>query len=178
MTTMTRAERNDLILIVRKRERVMKAATVARSAELLADFEAKLGAIYSYDQDEVWRAARNAATEAVEKAKTEIAERCAELGIPKEFAPGIEMGWYGRGESALANRRAEHRKMASTRIVAMEKAAKAKIETYSLEAQTELVREGLTSEAAHKFLTEMPSVEALMPIMAAEDVRNLIEDSR
>ena len=57
MTEMTKGERNDLAKLVRQNERLAKTAATQRSAELLADFERQLGTIYSFDDDEVWKAA-------------------------------------------------------------------------------------------------------------------------
>lgn len=64
---MSKSEREDLLRLVRQREKVLKTAASQRSAELMADFEQQLTSIYSYDQDEVWRSARNAAEEEVAK---------------------------------------------------------------------------------------------------------------
>lgn len=86
----TKSERNDLAVIMRKRERVMKAAARQRSKELLVDFEKQLGAVYSFDDDETWKAANAAAEQAVRDAQATVAERCEELGIPKEFRPAVE----------------------------------------------------------------------------------------
>ena len=52
---------------------------------------------------------------------------------------------------------------------------KTQIERYSLEAQTALVSEGLTTEAAQTFLTNMPPVETLMPTLDASEIKGLIE---
>ena len=141
---------------------------------VLADFERQLGAIYSFDDDETWAAANTAAKQAVEDAQAVIAERCRELGIPKQFAPNIHMAWYGRGENAVGARRTELRRMATTRIAALEKAARTAIESHSVEAQTELIAGGLTSEAAKLFLTNMPSAETLMPKLDATEIKGLL----
>ena len=110
---MTKGERNDLAGLVRQRAKLLKAAAAQRSAELLADFERQLGTIHSYDDDETWRAATATAEQAVGAANAQIAERCQELGIPKEFAPTVRFSWYGRGENASKDRRAELRRMSS-----------------------------------------------------------------
>ncbi len=175
MTDMTKTERNDLAGLVRKRERLMKTAASQRSADLLAEFESQLGTIYAFDNDEIWAAAHAAAEDAVKFAQVEIAKRCEDLGIPAEFAPGISLGWYGRGENMSKDRRAELRKMATTRLAAMEKAARTEIEKYSIEAQTELIAGGLTTEAAQAFLTSMPEIETLMPVLDATQVQGLLE---
>lgn len=172
---MTKAERTELGQLIRKRERVMKADAATRSAQMLAEFDAQSAAIYSFDDDETWRAATLAAQEAVAAAQQMIADRCREMGIPAEFAPGVSMGWYGRGQNAVASRRAELRRMAKSRIEAMELEARAKIERLSLTAQTEVITHGLQSDAAKTFLEAMPSLEALMPSLDAGEIKALID---
>ncbi len=169
---MTRREQQDLVTLVKKRERVMKAKATQRAAELAADFEKQLGTIYSYDQDETWKAAHEAAQKAVAQAEAQIKARCEELGIPARLAPGIHCSWYGRGENAASTRRSELRKIALSRIAALEKDAKAQIEVISLEAQTELLGGGLDSLAAKAFLNKLESVERLMPRLDAEQIRD------
>ena len=145
---------------------------------MLADFEHQLGTVYSYYDDETWQAAAVAAEQAVAAAQAEIEKRCLELGIPKQFAPGMSCFWYGRGENAVASRRAELRRMAMTRIAAMEKAARTQIETLSVSAQTALIAGSLTSEAAKEFLEHLPSAEALMPTFEATEITGLLEQRR
>lgn len=174
---MTKGERKALASLVRKRERLSKTAASQRSAELLADFEQQLGTVYSFDDDETWAALHSAAKEAVDAAGVEIAKRCQELGIPKNLAPGLNLYWYGRGENGSKERRTELRKLAVTRIAAMEKAARTAIETNSVEAQTELLAGGLTSDAAKLFLEKMPTAEALMPVLDATEIRVLLGHS-
>jgi hypothetical protein len=70
----------------------LKAAAAQRSAELLAEFEQQLASIYHFDQDEVWRQAHEAAVRACAEAEKAILGRCAELGIPACFTPGINIG--------------------------------------------------------------------------------------
>ena len=167
-TPMTKTERTELSSLIRQRERLMKTLATQRSAELMADVEQQLARIYSWDEDETWEAATEAAQAAVEEAKVAIAGRCQELGIPPEFAPSLSMGWYGRGQNAVKDRRAELRRVAKTRIDATEKAARTQIETWSLEARTELVAPSLTSTAAQAFLQRLPSVDTLMPELDAK----------
>jgi hypothetical protein len=173
-TAMTRAETSDLLRLVRQRERLAKTSAAQRSAELLADFEKQLGSTYSYDTDETWRAAAEAASKAVPDAQAAIAERCRELGIPKEFAPGVTFGWYGRGQNASAKRRAELRAMATSRIAAIEKAARTEIERMSLNAQTAIVAHGLQSDAAKAFLEKLPPIAELMPTIGVKSIEEML----
>lgn len=162
--TMTKGERDDLLKLIRAREKTQKAAATQRSAELLADFEQQVGAIYSFDQDEIWTKVNEMGTEAISTANKVIALRCAELGIPAQFRPSLQAGWFTRSEQcASKERRAELRRMATKRIEAIEQAARVKIETASIEAQTAIYQSGLSSAAAISFLEALPAMETLMP---------------
>jgi hypothetical protein len=172
---MTARERHDLCALIRRREKLSKTEAAQRAAELLADFEQQLGAIHSYDNDETWEAADAAAEEAVRQANRVIAARSVELGIPKEFAPSVGMGWSSRGQNASAARRTELRRMAMTRISAMEKEARTRIEQHSVRLQGQIVSASLTTEAAKVFLEQMPAAPALMPAL---DARKLLESTR
>ncbi len=172
---MTKGERAELGQLIRKRERVLKAAAEERSAQMLAEFNIQLAAIYRFDDDEVWKEAHQAAEVAVNAANEAIAARCVELGIPREFAPGVGFGWYDRGQNAVANRRAELRRAAKSRIQVIEKEARTRIERMSLEAQTAVIANGLESAAAKLFLEQMPPIEALMPPVDAEEIKALID---
>jgi hypothetical protein len=173
MTTkdeMTRGEREDLQRLVRQREKVLKAAPKQRSAELLADFADQLCSVYHYDDDEVWEEATRIAEAEVAKAQARVAARCAEFSIPKQFAPRLSVSWYSRGENGCKKRREELLLMARTKIEALERTAITQIALDCLEAQTEVARAGLTSEAAHAFFDKLPKIEALMPTLSFEAV--------
>jgi hypothetical protein len=178
----TSRERSDLCALVRRREKVAKTSAKARTAELLADFEKQLGTIYHYDNDDVWRKAMELAQSAVAESSKAIAERCAELGIPPEFAPSIDLDWYGRGENAIAKRRTELRHMATTRIAAMEQRAFERIEQHSVDLQTEIMSDGLTSNRAKTLLAKIPTIHELMPMFDASTlllkITGRIEDSQ
>jgi hypothetical protein len=169
---MTKAERDELVKLVKLRERVAKTEAVQRSAELLAEFERQLASVYSFDDDDVWAEAHAAVSEALKKGNAMIAERCRELGIPKRFQPGIEAAWYPRGENASKERRAELRKVAVTRIDALAKAAKATIEHESLKLHTELVAGALDSGEARAFLKALPTVDVLMPSLTVAEIES------
>lgn len=164
MGTMTKGEREDLQRLIRQREKVMKSAAKQRSAELLADFESQMAAEYRFDDDAIWAAAAKAAQAEVARAQERVAERCRELGIPKQFAPSLSLGWRHRGyDNALAERRAELRRVALKQIANIEQAAIVEIERASVTAQTELALSGVSSEAARAFVANLPNVESLMP---------------
>ena len=170
MTAMTKHEREDLQRLVRQREKVLKSAAKQRSAELIADFENQMGQEFSFDQDEVWERATKIAQAALAKANEQIAARCHEIGIPKRFAPGLNLRWYGRRENATKQRRDELRKMAETRVEAIERKAITEIELSCLAAQEQIALSGLTTEAARQFVEALPKIEALMPRLTFADV--------
>jgi len=170
VTAMTKHEREDLQRLVRQREKVLKSAAKQRSAELIADFENQMGQEFSFDQDEVWERATKIAQAALAKANEQIAARCHEIGIPKRFAPRLDLSWYGRDENATKQRRDELRKMAETRIVAIERKAVTKIELSCLAAQEQIALSGLTTEAARQFVEALPKIEALMPRLTFAEV--------
>ena len=164
MNMMTRAEREDLQRLVRQREKVLKSAAKQRSADLIADFENQMGSEYSFDQDEVWAKAQQAAEREVKKAQSLVAARCRELGIPDRFAPSLKLHWSARGyDNSVDRRKAELRQMAKTRIAAEEQKAVVQIEASCLDAQTKLALAGCTSEMARTFVENLPAIETLMP---------------
>ena len=105
----------------------------------------------------------------------DIEERCKALGIPREFAPGLSVGWHGRGENAVSQRLAELRRAAKSRITAIEAQAITRIEQMSMEAQSELLSHGLDTDAAVKFLADAKAEMAtLMPSLLVVDVEKMI----
>jgi hypothetical protein len=63
-------------------------------------------------------------------------------------------------------------------IEAIEKAARAEIDRSSVSVQTELVVEGLTSDAAKTFIERMPTAEALMPSLELGNIEMMVLDER
>jgi hypothetical protein len=168
---MTRDERENLQRLVRQREKVMKSAAKQRSAELLADFENQMGQEYSFDQDEVWEQATRAAEAVIAKAQAQVQARCRELKIPDRFAPSLSLQWRHRGYgNLLEERRRELRRMAQTRIEAIEQKAVVQIEMACLKAQEQLALAGITSDAARAFVEQLPSVETLMPQLSFSEI--------
>lgn len=175
---MTKGERDQLLQLVKKREKVMKVRAAERSATLLAEFDAQSAKIHHWDEDEVWASVKAEADKAIESAQIAIAARCSELGIPVEFAPGLQMFWHGRGHNAASERRTELRRAAKSRVEAIEKEALSKIEQLSLEAQTEIIAHGLDSDAARAFLDSMPALEMLMPSVNVAQIQDLVQTKR
>ncbi len=160
---MTKAEREDLIRLVKQRERVAKTAAEQRSAAMMSDFETQVSALHAFDRNEVWRATTQVAIEAAKKANEEIAKEAERLGVPREFRPSLSYHWHQRGDNEVAQRRDELRRAAKAEIAAIEKTALVQIEATSVQAQTEIIANGLNSEAAIAFLNSLPAIESMMP---------------
>ena len=171
---MTKTERADIQRLIRNTALLAKAHAKERSAHLRAEFERQMATTYSYSQDEVWREAAEAAQAAVKVAAETVEQRCEELGIPKPFRPSISVCWNGRGENAVKSRQVELRRVASTRITALEAEAVTRIETKALEASTRLLATGLTTEAATEFLESLPKVDDMMPALEVSEVKALL----
>ncbi len=171
MSNMTKSERDDLQRLVRQREKVLKSNAKLRSKELLADFENEMAAEYAFDDDRVWAQAAKAADAEVAKAQKRVAARCLELHIPARFAPSLDLSWHHRGyDNLLEKRRIELRRVAQTRVEALEQRAVVDIETAAVNLQTDIAIAGLTSEIARTFVESLPTVESLMPALSYEEL--------
>src|SRR5262249_28238096 len=112
-----------------------------------------------------------AAEPEVAKAKLKIEARCRELGIPQQFAPDVELQWHHRGyANSVEARRGELRRMATTRIAAIERKAITEIELSCLQAQEQIAVAGLSSEAAKQLFHELPAIETLMPCLSFDEI--------
>jgi hypothetical protein len=100
------------------------------------------------------------------------------MGIRPQFRPQLVLQWYGRGENASRDRRAELRKAAQTRIAALGKEAKTAIDARTAEVLTELIAGGLESEAARAFLATIPTAEDLMPRLTLPELETADRDNR
>lgn len=165
MNAMTKGEREDLIRLIKQREKVAKTAAEQRSAAMLAEFEQQVSAVHTFATNEVWRAAVEVAQQAAKEAMEKVATEADKLGIPKEFQPQLGFSWARRGENEYQGRRAELRRVAKAEIDALEKVARVQIEQASVQAQTEVIAHGLTSDAAIEFLRSMPAIETMMPAL-------------
>lgn len=168
---MTKGERDDLIRLIKQRERVCKTAADQRSAAMLAEFEQKISAAHDFATNDVWKAATDAAIAAAKKANQEIEAEADNLGIPKEFQPKINFGWARRGENEYRQRREELRRVARAEIDALEKVARVQIEAESVRAQTEVIANGLNSAAAIEFLNNLPAIESMMPMLDVTEIQ-------
>jgi hypothetical protein len=168
---MNKTEREELQRLCRQRLKVLLSAAEQRAAELLADFENQMGSEYAFDDDAVWAQAMKAAECEVAKAKAKIEARCRELGIPKQFSPGLDLHWHHRGfGNALAERRNELRVMAKTRIAALLQKAKVQVSLDCLKISEQITLSGLTSQAALRLIEGLPPIETHLPRLSFAEV--------
>jgi hypothetical protein len=167
---MTKADRANLERLARKRAKVSASMIGERVKILRRDVEDQLSAVYKFD-DEVWAAITHKAGEEVAKADAQVAAICRQMGVPEHLRPALSVSWSGRGENALASRRAELRKLAYARIDAAAESAKVGIQANLLEVETELIRDGLETAEAIEFVNSMPTVEQLLPTVAVGELK-------
>lgn len=172
---LTRAQTHDLSMIIKDRTKVLRAHADEQAAACMADFEKKMAAVYSWDEDETWKQAAERAQAIVKASQETIAERCKELGIPKTFAPSLSLNWNGRGENALVSRRVELRRVAKAEIDAMHKALITRIEKQALDLRTQVVAMGLYSPEAKLFLESLAPIEDAMRALSFEEVERKLE---
>lgn len=161
---MTKHDRDQLASLAKLRGRVAKAAVAERAAELLADVERQLSAVFS-SRDAAFADITAAAQAAVRDADDKVAAICKERGIAEELRPSISIGWYQRGANAEASRRSELRKLAQANIEHAGRRAKSAIEARTADVLTELISGSLQSDEARRFLESIPSATELMPQM-------------
>jgi hypothetical protein len=170
MTEMTPQERQQLRQLIRLREQRAKHEVDAFADERIAQFEQEMATVYRAD-DERWARIKQAMIEVTKRANEELTRICEAEGIREEFAPTISPPMFiGRGENANAERRAELRKVAQTRVKADSKAAKVAIEAASAGVQEQLLIGGLKSEEAKALVETMPTVQSLMPPLHTAEI--------
>lgn len=162
---MTKSERDDLVRLVKQRERVAKTAAQQRSLAMVAEFEQSMNAVHRWATNDVMKATSDVIKEAAMKAAAEIEKQAEQLGIPMEFRPRITVNVMRETERVLQYRRDEMRRLAKAEIAALEQVARVQIEQASVQAQTEIVANGLDSAAAIAFLEKLPPIDTMMPVL-------------
>ena len=143
---------------------------------MLAEFEQQISAVHTFNRNDVWKAAVEAAIEAAKKANEAVVSGADKLGIPREFQPKLQFNWARRGENEYRERRDELRRLAKAEIDALEKLARVPIESKSVQAQTEIIANGLNSEAAIAFLNRLPAIESMMPALDVTQIQAKLAD--
>ena len=167
---MTKAERDQLIRLVRNRAKQAEREAEMREKVLLAEVQDQMTAEFQAN-DELWAEAVAIAKEAAERANAQIAARCAELGISAKDAPALGLTWRPRSpEYVDKSRRAELHKLAVTRLQAMTKAAKTEIQSKAIEVEGSLILGGLESDEARALFAAMPTAEEFMPALGLDDL--------
>ena len=165
----TQRERETLLRVVRMNAKIAKEGIAQREAQLLAKADEDLAAAYRFD-DDAWAEVTRAAEAAVYKADQRIAQACRDLGIQERFRPQLTISWSGRGENAVAERRAELRKVARTKIKAAGQEAKLAIDRQAAKVMTDLIAGGLKSAGAKALLESIPAADKLMPPVAVAEL--------
>jgi len=166
---MTKAERAELQRVVRLNAKVLRGQVEALKASRLAELEGDLSAKYPRD-DPRWRSIAEEAERLVRELDARIADICTTAGVRPEFRPGLDLGWYNRGENGDAKRRVELRKLGERRIDEAAKAALAEVTRWEAQAATDLVARGLTTAAAEEWLAAMPTAEAILPAVSVAEL--------
>jgi len=86
------------------------------------------------------------------------------------------MGWYDRGETAEAKRRAELRKVVQTRLEARAKLAKLEVERHEVSVLEKLAARALESTEARAFLEATPTASELMPAVTLAELEEGSQD--
>jgi hypothetical protein len=165
----TQREREALLRVARMNAKIAKEGIAQREAQLLAKADEDLAAAYRFD-DDAWAEITRAAEAAVYKADQRIAQACRDLGIQERFRPQLTISWSGRGENAVAERRAELRKVARAKIKAAGQEAKLAIDRQAAKVMTDLIAGGLKSAEAKALLESIPAADKLMPPVAVAEL--------
>jgi hypothetical protein len=167
---MTRAERQELARLARLRAKQAKTEVDQRAQVLLAEVEDLMTAEFD-SRDELWAQAIATAEQAARDANELIFARCAELGVPKKYAPTVSTYFLRRSPDFVdPARRAELRKLAQTKLKGLTATAKTMIDQKALDAETALIAGGLKSAEARAFLESIPTAEQLMPALTLDDI--------
>jgi len=167
---MSKADRDALIRINRARAKQAEREAEMREKTLLAEVQDQMTAEFAAN-DELWAEAVGIANEAAKLANAQIQARCAELGIPAQHAPGLELKWRSRSPEYLdKSRRAELAKLAAARLQALTKAAKTEIQAAALRVEEQLILGGLKSDEARELFAALPTVEQVMPALSLDDL--------
>lgn len=172
---LSKGDRDALLIVLRKRDKAMRAVAAQRRAANMAEFEKAISREVRWQEDGTLAQAVEYGIDAARQTDKMISERCEQLGIPDRFRPKLLWNWATRGENAVKERRAELRLMAKAHFDSQEKDALAKAELHSLDLQEQLIASSLTGADARAFLDKVPSVESLMPPMSENEVKALFD---
>ena len=89
--TLSRNETHDLGMIIKDRAKVLRAHAEEQAAACLADFEKKLAAVYTFDQDEVWKVATEEALKVVRRMPGNDCETLSTARHPSDLCAADRM---------------------------------------------------------------------------------------
>lgn len=176
MAELLRRDRDDLVRIAKMRAKIARSEIEGRKAELLAEVERQLAAKYEFD-DHRWADVTRQAERAIAETNERIRQVFTDADIPIEFAPGVTLGWYSRGETASKERRAELRRCAERELDAKGKVAKVAIDRAEAEVITDLLAVTMADEAKGR-LEAMPTVAELLVAPSVAELESAAEFSR
>lgn len=161
--SITKAERQELRGVVRQQFRVLRHEVQARSDELIAEGEQRiLDSFRAADQRryEIDEEVQHLLGETLDKIR-EVCRDRPDAGIPKH----INMG-FGAGSGFVAwapDRRGELRSALYTLITSRTASALLQLDRQEADLLRNLAVGALESDAAHAFLTTIPTVAELVP---------------
>jgi len=97
----SKTDRDALLIVLRKRDKTLKAIAAMRKAANMAEFEKAISKEFRYDEDGTIEQAVEFGAQAIADAQAVIEKRCNELGIPGPFQPRISWRWASRGENVV-----------------------------------------------------------------------------
>ena len=121
---------------------------------------------------------REEATATVERLNDELQQRCADAGVPRDWAPSLNMFYFRRGENSSARRRAELRRVANSRMEQVKRAAKLAVDRAESDMATALVANQLDSSESKDWLAALPTPESLIPALDIAEFLEVTDDAR
>jgi hypothetical protein len=163
--TMTRDEREGLQRLARQRERVRaRPSTAAPSSSPTS--RTRWDNAIRLTRTRPGTKPKSSPRALLTRRKERFARRCRELGIPDRFAPSLSLHRHDSGyDNTLKEDMTRLRRMAVTRVEAIEQKAVVEIEVSCLKAQEAVALAGLGSDAAKLFVGQ-----ALMPKLCFAEV--------
>jgi hypothetical protein len=158
----TKTERAELRSLIRQRFRVLRADVEARRAELAAELDEQITAKYAAD-DKAWNDAMFLIQEAAREANRKANDILRGLGVAGYDAAKEYEVVNARPINQPRSERNQLRKTGTSRIEAQVRTAQLQLDRQEAELLTRLVADALESDEARAFLSQIPTVSALVP---------------
>lgn len=157
-----KVEVRNLIAITKQRTRAARAEVIARAGAMLAEFERSMQDELG-PQDEALGALHSEAEEHLAKINSLLRAKCQTIGVPTQWAPVFTVTFPAKDGTLITKRRAEMRKVATSRLAALKTNALLEIERSESTLLTELITTQLLAKPAAEWLAQLPTAQALMP---------------